>query len=107
MKYRVLSLFLFAAALFLFVGVPIEAQDKDKNIHVGKLISVKGQTFIMEDKAGKKHDHALAKDATVLDIEGKECKLGDLKKGQRIRVTTKEGDVAIATRVEAMKKKTE
>ena len=45
----------------------------------------------------------LAADAKVTDTDCKACKLDDLKKGQRIRVTTKEGDTKIATRVEALK----
>jgi len=105
MKYRVLSFVLFAAALLVFMGAPVDAQDKDKNTHVGKLVSVKGQDFTMEDKVGKKHNHTLAKDAIVLDADGKDCKLADLKTGQAIRVTTKAGDTAIATKVEAIKRK--
>jgi hypothetical protein len=105
MKYRVLSFFLFAAALLVFMGAPVDAQDKDKNTHVGKLVSVKGLDFTMEGKGGKKHDHVLAKGAKVLNLDGKECKLKDLKIGQRIRVTTKEGDPVVATKVEALKKK--
>jgi hypothetical protein len=109
MKYRVLSFFLFAAALVVFMGAPLDAQDKGagKDTHVGKLVNVKGQDFTMEDKTGKKHNHTLAKDAKIFDPNGKECKLADLKSGQIIRVTTKAGDVVIATRVEALKKKTE
>jgi len=105
MKYRVLSFILFAAALLVFMGAPVDAQDKDKNTHVGKLVSVKGKDFTMESKAGKEHKHTLAKNAIVLDADGKECKLADLKTGQMIRVTTKEGDLVIATKVEALKKK--
>jgi hypothetical protein len=105
MQYRVLSFILFVAALLVFMGAPLGAQDKDKNTHVGKLVSVKGQDFTMEVKGGKKHNHTLAKDAMILDVDGKECKLADLKTGQLIRVTTKEGDKVIATKVEALKKK--
>jgi inorganic pyrophosphatase/exopolyphosphatase len=104
MKYRVLSLLMAAAALMLLMTVPVEGQDKDKNVHVGKLLSVKGKTFIMESK-GKKHDHILAKDGKVFDLDGKECKLADLEKNQLIQVTTKEGDEKVATKVEAIKKK--
>ena len=104
MKYRVLSLFLAVAALMVLMNVPVEGQDKDKNTHVGKLLSVKGKTFSMDVK-GVKHDHVLALKGEVLDVDGKECKLSDLKKNQLIRVTTSEGDAKVATKVEAIKKK--
>jgi len=106
MMHRVLSLFLVGAALAVFLGAPLAAQEKaGKNTHEGKFVSAKGDEFTMEDKAGKQHEHTLTKDGKVFDADGKECKLDDLKKGQRIRVTTKEGDMKSATKVEALKKK--
>jgi hypothetical protein len=103
MKYRIVSMFLLAAALLVFVNVPAEAQDKDKNVHIGKLVKVMGATFTMDVK-GKKHDHVLGLKAEVIGLDGKECKLSDLKKNQLIRVTTSEGDEKVATKVEAIKK---
>jgi hypothetical protein len=102
MKCRVVSLLLFAAAMLVLVGAPLTAQDA-KNTHTGKLVNVKGSDFTMEAK-GKQHMHTLAADGKVLGLDGKECKLQDLVKGQRIRVTTKEGDIRTATKVEAIKK---
>ena len=49
------------------------------------------------------HVTLVSADAKVTGPDGKDCKLEDLKKGQRIRVTTKEGDKKVATRVEALK----
>lgn len=105
MKYRVLSLLVVAAAVMVLLNSPLQADDKekDKNIHIGKLVSVKGNVFTMETK-GKKHEHILGKDAKVFDVEGKECKLDDLKTNQLIQVTTSETDTKVATKVEAMKK---
>jgi hypothetical protein len=48
--------------------------------------------------------HKLSADAKIIKLDGKEGKLADLTKGQRIRVTTKEGDIKIATKVEALRK---
>lgn len=106
MVYRVLSLFLLGTALAVFANAPVAADDKaDKNTHEGKFVSAKGdKEFVMEDK-GKEHSHTLAAGAKVLDPDGKECKIGELKRGQLIRVTTKEGDIKIATKVEALKEK--
>ncbi len=97
------SLLLFALTLLVLGRNPIAAQD-GKNTHVGKLVSVMGNTFTMEAK-GKTHKHVLAADGQVIGADGKECKLDDLQKGQRIRVTTKAGDIRTATKVEALKKK--
>jgi predicted secreted protein len=112
--YKVLSLFLFAVALTAFVAAPVladdkarsEEQEKDKkNSHVGTFVSAKGANeFSMKD-GEKEHSHTLAPDAKVVGADGKEMKLADLKAGQKIRVTTKEGDQKTATRVEVMKEK--
>ena len=40
-------------------------------------------------------------------MQGNACKLEDLKPGMRIRVTTKEGDMQTATRIEALDKREE
>jgi len=106
MRYRVLSLFGLALALAVVGGMSLLADDKaDKNTHEGTFVSAKGdKEFVMEDK-GKEHSHTLSADAKVIGPDGKDCKLADLKKGQKIRVTTKEGDKKVATKVEALKEK--
>jgi hypothetical protein len=105
MKYRILSLGLAVAALMVFLSAAVEGQDKDKNVHVGKLVSVKGNLFTMENIKGEKHDHTLAQKAKVFDLDGKECRLSDLKRDQIIRVTTSPTDTKVAMKVEAMKKR--
>jgi hypothetical protein len=105
---RSYSLVVLAVAVVLFVGAPLAlAADKDKNTHEGTFIragAAGAHEFTMSGKDGKEHTMTLAKDARVLDAGGKECKLSDLKGGQRIRVTTKEGDRKVATKVEVLKK---
>jgi len=104
MKYRMLPLFVLAFALAVFVGGLGRAEEKaDKNTHEGKFVSARGTSFTMTDKDGKEHSHNLVRDARVLGPDGKECKIEDLTKGQRIRVTTKEGDIKTATKVEVLK----
>jgi len=104
MVSRALNLLLLAVALAVFAAAPAAADDKaDKNTHEGTFVkATSDREFVMEDK-GKEHSHTLSADARVVGPEGKECKLADLKKGQKIRVTTKEGDKKVATKVEAMK----
>jgi len=101
MKYRMLPLFLVAAALAAF-STHLQAEDK-ANTHEGTFVMAKGdKEFVMEDK-GKEHTHTLTPDAKLIGIDGKDAKLSDFKKGQKIKVTTKEGDKTIATRLEAVK----
>lgn len=114
MRYRVVLLSLVAIALAGFLAVPAiadkgdKADKADKNSHEGTFVGVKAGTtndFIMKDKSGKNHEHKLSSDAKVLGSDGKDCKLTDMKPGQKIRVTTKDGDMATVTKVEAMKEK--
>jgi hypothetical protein len=103
---RVSSLLLLAVALLLFVSAPLALADKaDKNTHEGTFVSAEGKKFTMKDKEGKEHEHMLAADAKCLDRDGKPCKLAHLKKGDRIRVTTRDGDKKTATKVEVLKQK--
>ena len=109
MRNSLCALVLLAFMMALFVGAPLAADDKKpdkKNSHTGLFVSAKGEReFTMKDKEGKDHTHTLAPDAKVLDLEGKDCKLTDFKEGQRIRVTTKEDDKKVATKVWAVKPK--
>jgi len=99
MMYRILPLFLVAIALAAF---STQAMAED-NTHQGTFVMAKGdKEFVMEDK-GKEHTHTLTPDAKLIGLDGKDAKLSDFKKGQKIKVTTKEGDKKIVTRVEVIK----
>lgn len=80
-----------------------EAKESDEVTHDGKVVSVTGDKLVMSNKDGKEHSHTLSKDAKVT-CDAKACKLGDLKAGFKIRVTTKSDDQKIATQVEAIDK---
>ena len=114
MVYRALPLFVAALALVLFVGAPVRAGKPDDKsaakgeTHEGTVVSVAGAKLIMKAKAKDgqeaiEHTHKLADNARVT-CDGKECKLEDLKPGQKIRVTTRKGDKEMATKVEALDK---
>jgi hypothetical protein len=107
MSKRLLPLLVVAVALALLVGAPLLAADKEKkaNQHEGTVVSVTEEKLIMKAKGddAKEHEHTLAADAKVT-CDGKECKLADLKAGQKVRVTTKKGDKKVAIRVEALDK---
>ncbi len=110
MLHRVLSL---AAALALvgFVGVAVAADkaapaEKDQNTHNVTIVKVEGNNLTVTGKDGKEHTHAVAKDATIT-CDGKECKLTDLKDGDKAVVTlAKEaGGELEVTKIEATREK--
>jgi len=102
---RVRSLMLLAVAIALVLAVPVAAEEVEKNSHTGTFVSAAsdGNSFVMKDKDGKEHTHTLAAGFKCIGPDGKECKLSEFKDGQKIRVTTKEGDKKTATKVEALK----
>jgi hypothetical protein len=102
MLHRVLPL-LAILALVCFVGAPALAADEDT--HEGLVVKVIDGKLTMSDNDGKKeHTHAVAKDARI-SCDGKECKLEDLKKGAKVKVTTEgKGEKAMATKIEAASK---
>jgi hypothetical protein len=116
MVYRMVPLAL--VALALFVSTPAFAADAknaaaDKNAtqadtHYGTVVSVTEHQLVMKGKAkdgqeAAEHTHKIGINAKVL-CDGKECKLEDLKPGQKIRVTTKSGDKNVVVKVEALDK---
>jgi hypothetical protein len=114
MMYRGLAL---VVVMLLLVGTSVPAQEAakdataDKNTHTGQVISVTANKLVMKgaDKVGeeaKEHTHTLAANAKVL-CDGKECKLQELRPGQRIRVTTQADNPNIAVRIEALDKNKE
>jgi hypothetical protein len=109
MVYRAVLLFLVALALALFVGSGVAEEKANKGeTHEGTVVSVTADKLIMKTtpKAGEEaveHTHKLA-DRAKVTCDGKECKLEDLKPGQKIRVTTKKGDKETAIKVEALDK---
>lgn len=70
----------------------------------GKVVSITGDKLVMANKEGKEYSHALADDAQVT-CDGTPCKAENLKAGSTIRVTMKEGNRNVATRIEALDKK--
>lgn len=102
MVRRVSLLLVLVAMVLVFTGSYALADEK--NTHEGTFVSMKNNTeFVMKDAQGKEHTHTLATDAKIVGADGKECKLADFKAGQKLRVTTKEGDNKTAVKVEAIR----
>lgn len=80
----------------------VSAAEEKLVTHVGTFESAKGMEFKMKDEKGKEHSFTLAKDAKTLNKEGKPCKLSDIKAGVKVRVTTKDGDVTHAIKLECL-----
>jgi len=70
--------------------------------HTGKLIEATKDEIVMTGLQGEtRHTHRLAENAEIL-IHGKKADAKDLKAGDQVRVTTKEGDKHMATKIEVI-----
>ena len=72
------------------------------SVHEGTFVSANGHEFKMKGADGKEHMHMLGPDAKITDHAGKVIKLTDIKAGTKIRVTTKEGELKTALKVECL-----
>ena len=78
------SLFVALAALALTVWVGNVAVAADT--HEGTVVSVSEGKLVMTDKDGTEHSHDVGPTA-IVTVDGKDAKLADLKKGDKITVT--------------------
>ncbi len=86
-------------ALALLISAPVWAEGKTET-HQGTVISVTGNQLHMRNANGTEYTHVLAPNAMVF-CDGKVCKLGDLKSGMHIWVTTPADDLKTAVNVQA------
>ncbi len=100
MLHRMLSLALVALALVLFAGSAALADQT----HEGIVVKAADGKLTMTDKDGKnQQSHEVAANAQIT-LDGKECKLADLKEGFKVKVTCKEDAQRQATKIEAKSK---
>ena len=100
MSRRTLFVALAALALTGWVGnVALAAYHE----HEGTVVSVGDHKFTMTDKDKKEHSHDVAAD-TKITLNGKDAKLSDLKKGDKIKVTMGDDKKKVA-KVEATRGK--
>jgi len=89
MLYRTLPRLLAALALFALATAPALAADET---HEGLVVSAGADKLVMTDKDGKnEHSHAVSTGARIT-CDGKECKLEDLRKGFKVKVTVKKSE---------------
>ena len=99
MLHRVLPL-LAILALVCLVSAPSRAADDEKTVE-GTVVSAGKGKLTITDGDKKEHSCNVAKDAKVT-CNGKECKLDELKKGAKVKVTLEgKGKKAMATKIEA------
>ena len=85
MTRRSLFVALAALALTAWVGSVSFAKD-DADTHEGTVVSASDGKLVMADKDGKEHSHDIGATA-IVTLNGKDAKLTDLKKGDKIKVT--------------------
>jgi hypothetical protein len=92
-----------AAAALLFAGAAFAADEKEDAMHDGLVVSASAESLVMTGKDGSEHSHALTNNVPLM-LDGKTILWSELKKGQRVRVWTRNGDLKTAIRVEALDK---
>jgi hypothetical protein len=89
MLYRAIPCVLMMVVCMLVAG-PILAAD-DAKTHDGLVVSSAEGKLVMSDKEGKnEHTHQIGADCKVT-LDGKAAKITDLKKGDKVKVTTGDG----------------
>jgi len=83
MLRRALMLILALAVVLAFSPVVFAEADKTAE---GTVVKTDENKLTIEDKEKKEHTCEVAKDAKIT-CNGKECKLDDLKKGTKVKVT--------------------
>ncbi|WP_417390807.1 hypothetical protein [Gimesia sp.] len=79
----------------------IKSNETFANTHDGKFVSMSGKKFVMTDANGDEHSHTLMTNAKVT-CDGKPCKMGALKAGMKIRVTTTKNNQKNVIQIEAL-----
>lgn len=91
MLRRMFLLFVMSAVVLL-LAAPVRAAD-DKGPVEGTVVKAADGKLTIEGKDKKEHSCTVAKDAKI-SCDGKACKLDDLKKGVKVKVTV-EKDMAV------------
>jgi anaerobic selenocysteine-containing dehydrogenase len=95
MLQRLVTCTLLTAALAVLATVA-HAQAADEKTHDGLVVSTAANRLVMSDATGgNEHTHMIAAD-TKVSLNGKEAKITDLKKGDKVKVTTGTGGKVIS-----------
>lgn len=109
MKSRMLSALALGVTLAMGAGIVTRmaqaappAEKASANIHEGTFMSATGHDFKVKGTDNKEHQYTLTADAKVTDHSGKVIKLGDVKSGEKVRITTKDGDAKLVLKLECL-----
>jgi hypothetical protein len=100
MLTRMLTLSLIVAVVLVLTPSLVVFAADDKAPVEGTVVKAAEGKLTIEDKAKTEHTCEVAKDAKIT-CDGKECKLDELKKGVKVKVTVKDKK---ATKIEASTK---
>jgi hypothetical protein len=103
MTRRTLLVSLAAFALAAWAAGPVNAEDK-AGTHEGMVVKAGDGKLTTTNKDGKdEQTRAVSTDARI-SVDGKDCKLEELKKGSLVTVRTeKKGDDTVVTSIEGRK----
>jgi hypothetical protein len=96
---RMLALVLILAVALVLAPTMARAADETAE---GTVVKAGDGKLTIEDKDKKEHSCDVAKECKIT-CDGKECKLGDLKKGVKVKVTV-DKDKKVATKIDASTK---
>jgi hypothetical protein len=103
MMHRSLALLLVVFAMTLWMGGAVLAADE--KTHDGTVVKAGAGKLIMTSTLDKKqYTHNVPADARIT-LDGKACKLEDLKEGFTVKVATKPDDNTTAVSIQATSKK--
>jgi len=104
MTVRISAACVAVLGIVLLFNAPAWAADPES--HEGVVVKAGDSKLTMSDKDGKnEHTHVVAADAKI-SLDGKECRLDELRKGTLVKVTVEvKGERKVATRVEARNEK--
>ena len=101
--YRMLPILLLALAVLMLMSAPAVFAADDVTVE-GKVVKAGDGKLTIADKNDKEHTAAVIAD-TKITCDGKACKLEDLKKDVKVKVTCKkDGDKVTALTIEATTK---
>ena len=92
MLLRAISVATFTLAVCAFAALA-NAKDVADGTHTGVVVSTTSGKLVMSDKDGtNEHSHTITAD-TKVTLDGKDAVITDLKAGQKVSVTIKDGKV--------------
>ena len=94
MLLRAISVATFTLAMCVFAAAA-NAKDVADGIHTGVVVSTTAEKLVMSDEDGKnEHSHTITAD-TKVTLDSKDAAITDLKAGQKVSVTVKDGKVTV------------